>query len=1215
MKRKLALLMAAVMTLTLLPSMNAFAATGQSLSVTPNVVPRYSVIYEQGEYQGAAGNTTSAKSGPIRGPQVDSKIEYAVDGTDLILDCLNDVKVGDTFRITLENAHFFLRGESAVNDAATGNKMGLLYAANSSTTAVTGIVGVTAADVTDITGTNYYNRLSEERWTKAAVRSSAQEPGVGTATSPVPAYTNYDITKGLWAPSGTSSTTGSYVRFGAIASLPANTTSTGTDIRDDVATSKATLIAAINYLEAKVTAARAAAVLAGTDPAVAEAAADILNTVAADATYVGEEYGLWDGTDYAESDVGGAIIATDNRASLRSALADLVLMTTADITREQIKQYGVTTSAYTTAEFADNANATLSNPADLPYVLQLDSSNDRQAVVTVLSIFDGQTRNDTYNRADYWEFRIPMVVRTDDTGDIKVNISAQTAPVTTGTISLFSQTTKDVSTKAYIDDEYAIARTDFDLDPFVIAERRLYSIGYNSYESTGVGLDNDATSGTFTLIAPTGFEWKDPNRLVTSGSRVWNPAERVVNLGVEAGLSWSVPTDGRKAGTDFTVGSTTASSRTPGTWTGLGLSGTYNLGGVLGGVFGNYSSTTRDTYSAPYSVDVNGTIPNEVPVTPHNDYRIYYKNQGTSSEDRSTLVVELYNLMPSTDLMGKLYIEGLGLIADETAKYGDVLIEVRDDRNWPAGVSDETNVKVAERKEWDIILRTVSDIPTLVNGRYNKVNPLDSTRGDHQTARVRFEEASVNAWWADRQTVFLLPEWAKFRMVDFVDGDELQDAYDQILFDNLYTSNLSTAPSRDNNVGNGIYINDGEKHGAVTINGNQMTLDNLRVNADERAWFEMDMWISIESGRTGDVQLSVSGSAIPTQSNGGAVAPITIAKAVNPVNVTAKITDVKIGYQYQPTYDIIVTETAAGMLEKDKAVYISISDLMSTDMQFSPDTRVAVTGGNLKLRNISNTAIANTSVIEGTTILAGTGGTISFNIDMASSQASTITVSNVSVKIDRTVPETNKYPYKAIAWGPAVAPNYIYYEYVKDVRDKHNVPGIMADYIKVVSSANDKSSILSQEVRVTIGETFFTVNGVSYDMDAAAYISTASNSTMVPVRFISNAFGISNDQVIWDNGKKTVTIVSPIQIVQFTAGSSTMLLDGSAVTMYSPDNLEVMAEIVGDRCYVPFRAMGQAFGISVEWDDATQSAIYNPGAFSGTADQAAADETTATTAE
>lgn len=1182
MKRKLALLMAAVMTLTLLPSMNVFGATGQSLSVTPNVLPRYSVVFEQGVYQQAA----SAKSGPIRGRNVDSKIEYGVDGTDLILDCLNDVKVGDTFRITLENAHFFFRGDPPAGDTDTDGKMNLLAAANAGITAGTYLAS----------GSNV---ASTERWAydDVVTNATSKVPEVG-GSSPY-AYTNYYWTNGAWAPASASATRGSYVRFGSIANLA----TAGTEVQDDIDLSIANLQAVIAEMAVSTTL---------SDPLVA---ADITALLAAGFDL---SYGTWAAGLYTESGSAGVIGTGASTASLTAALADLYSMSAAQISAQQTRLYGNATAvARTTTEYAANARASQSNPADIPYILEVDSSNDRQAVVTVLNLYDGQTTTaskDRYNRADYWEFRIPLVVRTDETGDVKVNISAQTAPVTTGTISLFSQTTKDVSTKAYIDDEYAIARTDFDLDPFVIAERRLYSIGYQSYDSAGVGLDSDSTSGTFTLIAPTGFEWKDPNRLLTSGSRVWSPDDRVVNLGVEAGLSWNVPSPGRKSATTYT-GTVTAASSTPGTWTGLGLSGTYNVGGVLGGVFGNYSSTNRDTYSAPYSVDVSGTAPREVPVTPHNDYRIYYKNQGTTSEDRSTLVVELYNLKPSTDLMGKVYITGLGLTADETAKYGDVLIEVRDDRNYPAGVTDETNVKVAERKEWDIILRTVSDIPTLVNGRYNKVNPLDSTRNDHQTARVRFEEASVNAWWADRQTVFLLPEWAKFRMVDFVDGDELQDAYDKILFDNLYTSNLSTAPSRDNNVGNGIYINDGEKHGAVTINGNQMTLDNLRVNADERAWFEMDMWISIESGRTGDVQLSVSGSAIPTQSNGGAVAPITIAKAVNPVNVTAKITDVKIGYQYQPTYDIIVTETAAGMLEKDKAVYVSISDLMSTDMQFSPDTRVAVTGGNLKLRNISNTAIANTSVIEGTTVLAGTGGTISFNVDMASSQASTITVSNVSVKIDRTVPETNKYPYKAIAWGPAVAPNYIYYEYVKDVRDKHNVPGIMADYIKVVSSANDKASILSQEVRVTIGETFFTVNGVSYDMDAAAYISTASNSTMVPVRFISNAFGISNDQVIWDNGKKTVTIVSPVQIVQFTAGSSTMLLDGSAVTMYSPDNLEVMAEIVGDRCYVPFRAMGQAFGIPVEWDDATQSAIYNPGAYSGTTDQAAADETTATTAD
>jgi hypothetical protein len=35
---------------------------------------------------------------------------------------------------------------------------------------------------------------------------------------------------------------------------------------------------------------------------------------------------------------------------------------------------------------------------------------------------------------------------------------------------------------------------------------------------------------------------------------------------------------------------------------------------------------------------------------------------------------------------------------------------------------------------------------------------------------------------------------------------------------------------------------------------------------------------------------------------------------------------------------------------------------------------------------------------------------------------------------------------------------------------------------------------------------------------------------------------------------------------------------------------------MGDRMYIPFRALGQAFGVPVTWDEATQTAIFNEGA-------------------
>ena len=56
-------------------------------------------------------------------------------------------------------------------------------------------------------------------------------------------------------------------------------------------------------------------------------------------------------------------------------------------------------------------------------------------------------------------------------------------------------------------------------------------------------------------------------------------------------------------------------------------------------------------------------------------------------------------------------------------------------------------------------------------------------------------------------------------------------------------------------------------------------------------------------------------------------------------------------------------------------------------------------------------------------------------------------------------------------------------------------------------------------IRMPIGSGTYTIDGVSYEMDAAAMLT--NNRTMVPIRFIADALGY---QVEWDNGRRMVVI-------------------------------------------------------------------------------------------
>ncbi len=1172
MKRKIALLLAAVMTLA--PATSALAASTNNLTQVPTIVGK-SVLYEEGwlsvdksnnyggGYQAA---TKSLKVGVGAKPDVD----YVVDGTDLVIQIAqtsNKLKAGDRFKVVLENAKWFFRGNYPVQNQDL-SLVASKYTGGSHRQPFSVLAGVNGGVVNAVSADAYVSgrvASSTDVFGGLASTTSSAAYSAPTNCTPLPSLTGtrvndeegqalaYDAYENIYSPTNgevegeptgafrVSSSNYTWMPFGAGSYWSGGATDSGTGSG--------------TYL-----------------------------------TYDPTK-GVW-GKNYTDGgdDIGGEYYRLPQilYPNVDTVEEDAVAIRTIKGTDTYYGQ-GYLDAGYAAIN-APTGIGRWDNVREVPYKLSVNHLEPSVAVITVLNdVYDyaGSLAAETsegpvsivseYGGAGrYNEIRIPLVIRTtESTSDVKVKIDPQNiAAISSGTW-LFSQTAKGATKTTADADDIDTARDNFAIDKLKISEVRIGSF---------------KTDGIFYLKAADHFTWKDP---IASG----------VKVGVVQGLSWGPYT--RTGSFPNDPVNTNMPSRTG--YGGKGFEWAES-GTTQNGFFWNIQGANiNSAYTQQYA--------SRIPVT--GDYDFSYRVISTNPivYDRSVLEFAFRGVQPSTDIPGAMYIENLEFAAEENAPYGDIMFTIGNvSANNP--VTEET-FKAGIRAEWDIILKAEGTIPELTNGRYEKENPLYAADSTHKAARVLFSEASTAAWWASRQTEFTLIDQAKWRKVKFVSDEvkNLEKAYEDAIYGQHQTGwrdvdgNLVTG--NNNVLDKGLYINDGEKHGYVTINGNTMTWNDLRVKSGKKASIRFDSWISIESGFEGDVKLSVTGSAIPSQSNGSAVAPVTIAKAISPIKVVAKVKDIKIGYQFQQTEDIIITETKAGMLQKDKDVFVSVTDLIDTDMAFSNETKIAVTAGNLKIKDVNYTGLGYAaSAKQGETMIAGQGGTIKFTVSAASSQASTVTISNVSVKVNRSVPESNLKPYKVVVWGPSVSPNYVYFNYNKYARDKFATPGIMTDYLKVVSSGSGKSSILEQEVRVTIGESYFTVNGVTEEMDAVPYISEASNSTMVPVRFISKAFGLSDNQVIWDDENKTVTIVAPNRVVQFKANSSVMKVDGSEIAM-STSGYTVSAEIVNARMYVPFRAMGDAFGITVVWDDATKTAIYNPKVQSAeeTATDAAKEET------
>jgi hypothetical protein len=540
-------------------------------------------------------------------------------------------------------------------------------------------------------------------------------------------------------------------------------------------------------------------------------------------------------------------------------------------------------------------------------------------------------------------------------------------------------------------------------------------------------------------------------------------------------------------------------------------------------------------------------------------------------------------------------------------------------------------LRAGTRRDWGIILRAEGTIPELISGRYE--GPTSWRNDNHKTATAVFEENVPNSWWAGRQVILTLPEDVRWRSINFVDvlgtrtsgADVVRNGHTYVNIEPSVVSGLTGWSSTTTFAAGGSAAINGVRFDKNQMFWNDVLAFRSGINAssvterNERALLRFNSWVSIAADFEGDIVLTASGSAIPNEVYTVLPSAI-IATALPPVRVRVVdgIEDVRIGFQNQSASTIEITESRTGALMRDRNVRLSITDLVATDILFDAGANIEVTTANGLIISGVTTGIAGT-LYGGTTNAATLGieanrGTLSFNVDRPShSGPGTITISNVHVRVDRTVPETNDRPYQVIIWGTGIANNFGPFDpnpttldiatYERTNNDRFSQrPGIFTDYVRVVTGG-DGSNALANEVRIRPGDLFYTVNGVPREIDVEAFLDPATSSLFVPIRFIANAYGITDNDIVWDNVARTATLRLPTgRIVQFQAGNTVMLNNGVPINIVNAVNepiTPVMHPQNSDqaRMFLPMRFFGEvALGVSVDWDAPTQTAIFNKGA-------------------
>ncbi len=136
-------------------------------------------------------------------------------------------------------------------------------------------------------------------------------------------------------------------------------------------------------------------------------------------------------------------------------------------------------------------------------------------------------------------------------------------------------------------------------------------------------------------------------------------------------------------------------------------------------------------------------------------------------------------------------------------------------------------------------------------------------------------------------------------------------------------------------------------------------------------------------------------------------------------------------------------------------------------------------------------------------------------------------------------------------------------------------------FFDTVASGTPKKT----EVKLTINSTTAYINGEAQTLDAAPI--NRNNRTMLPVRFLANAFGVANDGIKWDAATRTATLSNATTTIVVTIDQPYMTVNGSRVELDSP------AIIESNRTYLPVRAIANALGVSndnIAWDAKTNTA-------------------------
>ena len=393
------------------------------------------------------------------------------------------------------------------------------------------------------------------------------------------------------------------------------------------------------------------------------------------------------------------------------------------------------------------------------------------------------------------------------------------------------------------------------------------------------------------------------------------------------------------------------------------------------------------------------------------------------------------------------------------------------------------------------------------------------------------------------------------------------------------------------------------------IDENVVTIKNYSKNNEESKKTDLDVKFILNAAPTftGDVNVKLGGQFDDVT--------LKVATVKAPYTVTAKTSEVLIDYRYVPVNDIVITEAEEGILKEDDQIILGVEK-----MDFEDAGNVEVTEGDIDV-DVDIDDIGDYYLYD----YKGEKAYLTVTVKDESTEASTIVISGLELYLDRTLPvggyaleNIGGYSTKTveengkkvtvfdkannILWANSSsdkddydAEAQTYKPNCKD--DNYELPGDYRAYFKYKA--------------VTVNDSYVDVITSARDQDDSTtnkkIIITVGASTMAvgtetvnldaPAYINSENYTMLPVRAISEAFGATVNWDNASRTVTVLSGQRIISMTIGSRTMYingTPVAMNTTAAIVNDRTFIPVRDLANSLGISaINWTEASGTVTLN----------------------